>query len=307
MKEATLVIMAAGMGSRFGGLKQIESVDRQGHILIDYSVYDAIRAGFRSVVFIIKKEIEADFKKIISPRIKKWGIKVSYVFQEIDSLPEGFTPPDGRKKPWGTAHAIACLDGAITTPFAVINADDYYGPSAFKSINDFLMGDTCDCAMVGYRLKNTLSENGGVSRGVCRVENGYLTEICEICDIRECDSIIVSEGQGAPIKLDGESVVSMNLWGFRPEIIRLCNQYFVNFLNENSQKSLNVCEFYITSVVSRLISEGEVRVKVIESNDRWYGITYREDREGLSTALHRLVNDGAYPGLTKKPSREGRL
>ncbi len=300
MKKATLVIMAAGMGSRFGGLKQIESVDRQGHILIDYSVYDAIRAGFSRVVFVIKKEIEADFKKIISPRIKKWGIEVDFVFQELDALPKGIAPPEGRKKPWGTAHAIACLDGAVISPFAVINADDYYGPSAFKLIYNFLMSDTHDCAMIGYRLKNTLSENGGVSRGVCRVENGYLTEICEVGGIRERDGIIASEGQGTPAKLDGESIVSMNFWGFRPEMIRLCQQYFVDFLSENSQKSLNVCEFYIPSVVSRLISEGEGRVKVIESNDRWYGITYREDRERLSAALRRLMNDGVYPELNKK-------
>ena len=295
MTDTTLVIMAAGMGSRYGGLKQIEAVDDCGHILLDYSVYDAIRAGFSRVVFIVKDEIYEDFMSVISPRLEKWNIEVDLVFQELWDMPSEYSLPPGRKKPWGTAHAVSCLADKVNSPFAVINADDYYGVGAIKTIfnclnsDDYLPGE---CFMVGYRLKNTLSKNGAVSRGICIAENGCLKGIREVGGILAVHGEIRSD-EGA---LDPDSIVSMNLWGLTPGIISECRRRFSDFLEWNIEKDPLGCEYYLPELISRLIAEGSIRVRVTESDGIWQGITYREDKAGLSAALKGLCDEGIYPG-----------
>lgn len=288
----TLVIMAAGMGSRFGGLKQIEPIDPSGHILIDYSVYDAIGVGFDRVVFVIRRENELVFKEILSPRLKKWKIRVDLVYQETDDLPSGIICPKERTKPWGTAHAVASLSGKIKEPFALINADDFYGAEAFKAISEFLShsraGELC---MIGYRLKNTLSKNGTVSRGVCKMSGDNLAEINETSGVFARENRILSDSG----ELSPDSIVSMNFWGLSPEIIGECKARFATFLREKSEKELKVCEFYLPKVISELINEGKYRVKVIECDDPWYGITYKEDRVSLSSALEDMKQKGKYP------------
>lgn len=292
MDKATLVIMAAGMGSRFGGLKQIESVDRYGHILPDYSVYDAVLAGFRRVVFIINREIESDFKKIIYPRLSKWKIQVDYAFQELYDLPRGYTVPQNRRKPWGTAHAISCLSGIVNTPFAVINADDFYGREAFFAIFNFLNRGSGESCMIGYRLKDTLSDSGGVSRGVCVVERGRLSSIHEVGEIVRRENGIVS---GEEIELDPDKTVSMNFWGLTPEIIEECKSRFSDFLEENISLNPLGCEFYLPKVISNMIIEGKISVKVIETNSKWYGVTYKKDKSEVALALENMINRGVYP------------
>ena len=298
MKEITLAIMAAGRGSRFGGLKQIESVDGGGRAIIDYSVYDAIRVGFRRVVFVIRKEIEADFRRTVGERIGKMGVAVDYAFQEIDRLPSGFCPPKERKKPWGTALAVACLKGVVDSPFALINADDYYGREAFRQIFDFLSsssGAGQAYAMVGYRLKNTLSKNGKVSRGVCATRGGYLGEIRERGGVYRVGDKIFCDGDRGDVPLDPNSVVSVNLWGFTPEIIDECESRFASFLKENLPGNPQSAEFYLPSVISALIGEGVATVRVLDCESSWQGITYREDREELSAFLSALRHRGEYP------------
>ena len=233
MKNPTLVILAAGMGSRYGGLKQIDQVDSAGHIIIDYSIYDAIKAGFRDFVFIIKKEIEADFRSIMDSHLEGKNINVSYVFQELDKIPSQFHLPEGRKKPWGTAHALSCCDGVVNSPFAVINADDYYGENAFYEMYQFLSTTQSDekyhFCMVGYRIGNTVTDNGGVSRGVCSVENGYLSEITETSGIKILDGRIYYEKDGNKVYLPSDTIVSMNLWGFTADCIDECKKRFSEF------------------------------------------------------------------------------
>lgn len=288
----TLVIMAAGMGSRFGGLKQIEPIDSSGHILIDYSVYDAIGAGFDRVVFIIRRENELAFKEILLPRLKKWKVKVDLVYQETDDLPSGIICPKERTKPWGTAHAVASLSGKVNEPFALINADDFYGAEAFKATSEFLSqsrpGELC---MIGYRLKNTLSKNGAVSRGVCKISTDNLVEINETSGIFARENRIFSDSG----ELSPDSIVSMNFWGLSSEIIGKCKEGFATFLREKSEKELNVCEYYLPKVISELINEGKYKVKVIESDAPWHGITYKEDIVSLSSALEDVKQNGKYP------------
>ena len=300
MKNPVLVIMAAGMGSRYGGLKQIDSVDREGHIIIDFSIYDAIRAGFKKVVFIIKKEIEKDFREVLDKHLEGKNIEVEYVFQELDKLPEGFSIPADRKKPWGTAHALLCCDGVVDAPFAVINADDYYGAHAFEKIYNFLISeqdsDKYHFAMVGYRIKNTVTEQGTVSRGVCRSnDEGMLTEIVERSKIGISDGRIFYTEENGEFELDGDTLVSMNLWGFTPEYIAECKRRFSLFLEENLSKNPDKCEFFLPSVVSELISEGKADVKVIDNTDKWYGVTYKEDKGAVVEAFKRLKEQGVYP------------
>lgn len=295
MKNHTLVIMAAGRGSRFGGPKQIADIDGRGHRIIDYSVYDAARVGFNRVVFIINREIESEFRKISDKYPEKYGISVDYAFQEIEDLPSGFTCPEGRGKPWGTAHAVACLKGVVHSPFALINADDFYGREALSCIYGHLSRKGAGFAMVGYRLKNTLSKNGKVSRGVCRTEGGYLTEICERTGVyREGGKILCNGGEGK-IKLDGDSVVSVNLWGFTPEIIDECERGFSSFLNEYLNVEPLTCEFYLPAVISRLIGGGRATVRVLECDAIWQGITYSADLSELSDHLSRLDQKVEYP------------
>lgn len=291
-KDITLLVMAAGMGSRFGGLKQIEPIGKNGEVLLDFSVYDAVKAGFTKVVFVIKHAIEDDFKAMVGKRIAK-RVKVEYVFQETDALPEGYTCPDDRTKPWGTAHAILCCKDVVKEPFAVVNADDFYGRSAFIKMAQFLKSDTADYCMVGFRLQNTLTENGYVSRGVCETENGELRSVTERTKISDCK---YTEDDGKSwTALDPQTVVSMNLWGFRPDIFGYIEDGFKVFLNEriNEPKS----EYYLPSVVSSLIESGEKSVKVLVAEDKWYGVTYKEDKQNVVDAVEKMVNGGLYEGM----------
>lgn len=289
--DATLVVMAAGMGSRFGGLKQIEPIGPDGEALLDFSVFDAKKAGFNKVVFIIKEAIEKDFKETVGKRIEKI-IDTEYVFQEIYKLPEGYECPKDREKPWGTAHAVYCCRDVVKTPFAVINADDYYGPSAYKQIYEALINDQKDYCMVGFRLANTLTENGTVSRGVCEIKDGYLESVTERTKIMDCK---YTEDGETWIPLSSDTVVSMNMWGFTPDIFEYITEYLKQFLDEkiNIPKS----EYYLPYVVSKLINSGEKKVKVLVAEDKWYGVTYKEDKEFVVNAIAQKISDGEYKGL----------
>ena len=300
MKNPELVIMAAGMGSRYGGLKQIDKVDQEGHIIIDYSIYDAMKAGFKDVTFIIKKEIEKDFREVIDSHLEGKDINVKYVYQEIDKIPEGFSVPESRRKPWGTAHAILCCLGTVDAPFAVINADDYYGANAFKKIYEFLKNVNDDekyhYAMVGYRIKNTVTEQGTVSRGVCESdENSMLTKIVERTKIGTENGNIYFLENDEKIDLDPETLVSMNLWGFTPSYIRECVARFPEFLEKNLPINPEKCEFFLPSVVADLIAEGKADVKVLDNVDKWYGVTYKEDKSVVAKAFAEFKEQGIYP------------
>ena len=301
MKNPELVIMAAGMGSRYGGLKQIDKVDDAGHIIIDYSIYDAMKAGFRDVTFIIKKEIEADFREVMDAHLAGKDINVKYVYQEIDKLPEGFSVPEGRRKPWGTAHALLCCLGTVDAPFAVINADDYYGAHAFEKIYEFLKNTEDDAkyhyAMVGYRIKNTVTEQGTVSRGVCESDGeGMLKSIVERTKIGIKDSgDIYFVEDDAEYALDADTLVSMNLWGFTPSYLRECKERFPKFLTENLPKNPEKCEFFLPTVVAELIGEGKADVRIIDNEDKWYGVTYKEDKVTVVNAFRELKEAGVYP------------
>ena len=299
MKNPELVIMAAGMGSRYGGLKQIDKVDDNGHIIIDYSIYDAIRAGFRDVTFIIKKAIEREFREVMDAHLAGKNINVKYVYQEIDKLPEGYSVPEGRVKPWGTAHALLCCLDTVDAPFAVINADDYYGAHAFEKIYNFLKNTNDEgkyhYAMVGYRIKNTVTEEGTVSRGVCSIENGMLTSVVERTKIGTRNGEIYFTEGDTDYDLDPETLVSMNLWGFTPSYLRECAKRFPAFLDENLPKNPEKCEFFLPSVVSELVEEGLADVRVLDNEDKWYGVTYKEDKPAVIEAFRQLTRDGVYP------------
>ena len=288
-KDVTLVVMAAGMGSRFGGLKQMEPITGDGRVLLDFSAYDAKKAGFTKIVFVIKKAIADDFISIVGNRIEKM-IKVEYVYQEIDDLPGGFVCPEGREKPWGTAHAILCCKNAVNEPFAVVNADDYYGRSAFEKIYKELTRETDDYCMVGFRLKNTLTENGTVSRGVCVVKDGYLDNITERTKIMDCK---YTEDNGETwTELAPDTLVSMNLWGFKPDFFGHIENGFIEFLGEkvNVPKS----EYYLPTVVSQLMEKGIKKVRVLSAEDKWYGVTYKEDKENVVKAIGDMIAQGMY-------------
>ena len=291
-KDITLVVMAAGMGSRFGGLKQIEPIGKNDEVLLDFSVYDAVKAGFTKVVFVIKHAIEKDFKAIIGKRIEKM-VKVEYVFQENDVLPENFVCPEDRVKPWGTAHAILCCKDVVKEPFAVVNADDFYGRSAFKKIADFLKQETKDYCMVGFRLVNTLTENGYVSRGVCEIKDNKLASVTERTKIVDCKYTEDDGESWTPMSPD--TVVSMNLWGFMPDIFGYIEDGFKEFLTQN----INVpkSEYYLPSVVSSLIENGEKQVEVLIAEDKWYGVTYKEDKQNVVDAIGAMVDAGMYENL----------
>ena len=289
-KELTLVVMAAGMGSRFGGLKQAEPVTENGSAILDFSIYDAMQAGFDRVVFVIKHAIEEDFKRLVGDRIAK-RIPVTYVYQELDVLPEGYTAPDGRTKPWGTGHAVLCTKPVVNGPFAVINADDYYGRHAFTEMAQYLKGEPTDYCMTGFRLKNTLSENGSVSRGVCEVKDGNLVRVVEHTNIRDCN---YSEDEGKTWKkLDENTVVSMNLWCFTTDFYTSLEKDFRSFLDEHGKE--DKAEFYLPSAVQNVIDAKEKNVRVFVAEDQWYGVTYREDRESVSKALGTMIEKGYYP------------
>ncbi len=290
--NATLVVMAAGMGSRFGGLKQIEPIGKGGEALLDFSVYDAMEAGFNKVVFVIKKEIEKDFKEIVGKRIEK-KIKVEYAYQEKEDLPGGLVCPATRAKPWGTTQAVLSCKDVVNEPFVIINADDYYGKSAFKKIYDQLKADSSDYCMVGFRLENTLTENGSVSRGVCKTENGYLSDIDEVTKIySDCT---YENADGSKGQFDKDAVVSMNMWGLQPNIFAHLEEAFTEFLKENLNEPKKEC--YIPLVIGDLIKSGKEKVKVLVADDRWYGVTYREDKDAVVEAIGKLVDAGLYENI----------
>lgn len=305
MKKPALVIMAAGMGSRYGGLKQIDPLDDHGQIIMDFSIYDALRAGFDKIVFIIKKEIEKDFKDSIGDRISKVA-NVRYVYQELDKLPKTednrYSIPDGRTKPWGTGHAVLCCKGVLDEPFAVINADDYYGPEAFKLIAEELEKgqdeNTNDYCMVGYILSNTLTENGTVSRGVCGVdENGYLKTIEEKTKIAKCDDgAQYSEDDGKTWqKISPDSIVSMNMWGFKVNFLDELENSFVRFLDNDAGKNPLKSEFFLPKAVEEQLEKNKATVKVLKSTDKWFGVTYKEDKADVVNAIRQLKEKGVYP------------
>ena len=290
--DATLVVMAAGMGSRFGGLKQIEPMGPNGQAILDFSVYDAKEAGFNKVVFIIKHAIEKEFKEIVGSRIEKM-IDVEYAYQELDMLPEGFICPADREKPWGTAHAIYCCRDIVKTPFAVINADDYYGKTAYKKMYNHLKEQKGDFCMVGFRLENTLTENGTVARGVCDVQDGFLKSVTERTKILDCR---FTEDDGKTWEqLSPDCVVSMNMWGFTPDVF----DYIENDLNDFFKENINIpkVEFYLPKIVSNVIERGQKKVSVLVAEERWYGVTYKEDKEGVVAALGEKISKGEYEGF----------
>jgi len=304
MKKPVLVVMAAGMGSRYGGLKQIDPVDADGHIIMDFSIYDAVRAGFEKVIFIIKRENEADFRKAIGDRLEK-QIEVSYVFQELSNLPEGFAVPEGRVKPWGTGHAVLSCLNEVDGPMVVINADDYYGSHAFSLAYDFLTHKNDSARetdgrymMVGYRLENTLTENGSVARGICETdENGYLIKITErTCIERHGDGIAYTEDGGENwTPLAADTTVSLNMWGFSADILIQLKERFQVFLEENLEKNPLKCEYFLPFVVDELLTEKKATVKVMKTPDKWYGVTYKEDKPALMQAIQKMKDDGLYP------------
>ena len=296
MNKPTLVIMAAGMGSRFGGLKQITPIDNDGNSIIHYSVYDAITAGFGKVVFIIKHAIEEDFRRMLRPVERH--IDVAYVYQELDRLPEGFSVPAGRTKPWGTGHALLCAKDEIAGDFAVINADDFYGRGAYTALAEFFRAPHADndYAMVGYRLRNAMTANGTMARGVCETANGLLTNVVErTCIEKRGDDAAYTEDGTHWVALSGDSVVSMNFWGFTLRILAELERRFPDFLRENLPKNPEKCEFFLPTVANAQIHEGLGRVHMLHTDEAWYGVTYRADLPDVQAAVAALHAQGHYP------------
>lgn len=301
MKTA-LVIMAAGIGSRFGGgIKQLAAVGPNGEIIMDYSIHDAIEAGFDKIVFIIRHDIEEAFKEAIGDRIEKicagLGVEIDYAFQALENVPEGFSVPEGRSKPWGTGQAVLACKGIIKEPFAVINADDFYGRDGFRVLGQWLSkadGQNRYC-MVGYRVGNTLSESGTVARGICRTDaNNYLTGVVERTDIARVDGRITFTGDdGQPTTTDDNTPVSMNMWGFTPDYFRYSEEYFKEFLRANIDNPK--AEYYIPLMVNKLITEGTATVEVLDTTAKWFGVTYAADRQGVVDKIRALVDAGEYP------------
>ena len=301
MKEPVLVVMAAGMGSRYGGLKQIDPVDQEGHIIMDFSIYDAVRAGFKKVIFIIKKENEQDFRDAIGDRLSD-KVEIVYVHQDLNNIPEGFQVPEGRVKPWGTGHAVLSCAGEIDGPFVVINADDYYGTHAFKMAYDFLIQAQEDTVpaqymMVGYRLENTLTDNGYVSRGVCETdENGYLADINERTHIEKRDGgAAYTEDDGKTwTSLPGETPVSMNMWGLTPDFLDVLEEGFKEFFDKEVPGNPLKAEYLIPIFIGELLEQDKMSVKVLKTNDTWYGMTYHEDVAAVKDSFKKMLENGVY-------------
>jgi hypothetical protein len=301
--SAELVIMAAGIGSRFGGgIKQLEPVGPNGEIIMDYSIHDAIEAGFDKIIFIIRHDIEADFKEAIGDRIEeiceKAGVQVSYAFQCMNDLPKGHTVPEGRKKPWGTGQAVLAAKDVIASPFAVINADDYYGKEAFRKMYAFLNENTDPSAfcMAGFILKNTLSDNGGVTRGVCYVDdNDYLVDVIEtrniVKNVGEDGTVTASNGE---YDIDINSHVSMNMWGLTPEFVNMLEDGFVEFLDNDAHVEPLKSEYLLPNIMAKLLCEKKATVKVLETNDKWFGVTYKEDKQYVVNSFKELISNGIY-------------
>lgn len=290
----TLLVLAAGMGSRYGGLKQIDPVGPGGETIIDYSVYDAMRAGFSKLVFVIRHNIEDAFRESIGSRFEK-RIAVEYVFQELDKLPNGFSVPPGRKKPWGTGHAIMMAADAVREPFAVINGDDFYGRHSFQLLADHIAGGSGDYAMVGFDLKNTLSDFGSVARGICRVTpDGFMVSVTEITGIdRDGAGAKYNDAAGQVQRLTGAETASMNMWGFTPTIFEHLSSSMVSFLQKRGMEEKS--EFFIPTVVNDLVDAGKVRLKMLRTASSWFGVTYREDRPMVIACLSDLIKRGDYP------------
>ena len=294
MNKPVLVVMAAGMGSRYGGMKQIDPVGPCGQVIVDYSLYDARRAGFETVIFVIKHEIEEAFKAAIGDRVSR-VMDVKYAFQQLDELPEGYTIPEGRVKPWGTCHAVLAAKPYIHGPFAVINADDYYGVDAYRTIYEELqrLPERGAATMVGYLLKNTVTRYGTVSRGVCHARDGYLTDIHETLKIRlRDDGTIGDEDSG--VLLEPDTVVSMNFWGLMPSVFDEMERYFEDFLRRDAGENAKA-ECLLPNMVGKLLKEGRLSVSVLQSKDRWFGMTYHEDRARVAAELLELHREGIYP------------
>ena len=294
MTKISLVIMAAGIGSRFGGgIKQLEPVGPSGEIIMDYSIYDAIKSGFNKIIFIIRKDIEKDFKEVIGNRIekicKKLNVEVHYAYQELDNIPSDFKAPKDRKKPWGTGHAVLSCKDIINEPFVVINADDYYGKDSFKNMYEFLSENNNEFCMAGFKLKNTLSDNGGVTRGICQVDkNDYLTEIIETSNIIKIGEKAVVEDR----EIDINSNVSMNMWGLSPEFINTLEQGFIEFLEKEVSNIKS--EYLLPIFIGELLKENRIKVKVLETKDKWFGVTYKEDKELVKNSFKELIERGEY-------------
>ncbi len=298
-KKPVLVVMAAGMGSRYGGLKQIDPVGSKGEAILDYSIYDAHQAGFETVVIIIKEAIKADFMETVGARLKNAPVEIRYAYQELTKLPEGYAIPEGRTKPFGTGHAVLCAKEAIDgAPFAVINADDYYGKSAFKSIYDLLSAteDPYGYCMVGYELSKTVTENGSVARGICATDaNGNLTQVVERTNIVQFEDGIRYEDGDTWVDVADDTIVSMNMWGFMPSFLEEIEKRFVTFLNTTLVENPLKGEYFLPLPVSQLIEEGKASVKVLTSADRWYGVTYAADKPVVMAALKGMQEQGLYP------------
>lgn len=301
MKKPILVVMAAGMGSRYGGLKQMDPMGQHGEVIMDYSLFDARRAGFEKVIFIIKHSIEDTFREKIGSHIEKY-MTVEYAFQDLDDLPEGYSVPEGREKPWGTCHAILAARHLIDAPFAVINADDYYGSQCFRIIYDYLCthedDDKYRYCMVGYLLKNTVTENGSVARGVCTADaDGNLIQVVEHTQIEQYDGGIhfTEDGGKTWTDISGDTTVSMNLWGFSESFLREAQSRFPAFLDDALANNPIRGEYFLPSVVTQLLSEGKATVRVLPCPDKWYGITYREDKPMVEKALAEMAENGLYP------------
>src|SRR5665647_1097587 len=294
--KPTLLVLAAGMGSRYGGNKQLDQVGPSGETIIDYSIYDAKRAGFGKVVFVIRRDIEEQFKETFVKRLKD-VIEIDYVFQELGNLPAGFKVPEGRQKPWGTSHAILVTEPKIHEPFGVINADDYYGVDSFNVLYDFLTRDKTDTnfCIVGYRLGNTLSDHGHVNRGICKVNNdGFLETMVETRGIeKRPDGVFAPDAQGVVHQYTGEEIVSMNLFGFKPSCYKYLNAEFKNFLQEriNDPKA----ELDIPTSLDKFVKKGEITIQILRSNSRWFGVTYREDKPFVVESIRKMVAEGVYP------------
>lgn len=301
MKDTTLVIMAAGIGSRFGGgIKQLEPVGPNGEIIMDYSIHDALEAGFNKIVFIIRRDLEKDFKEIIGNRIEKVA-HVEYAFQELDALPEGYTVTEGRKKPWGTGQAVLSVKGIVNEPFLVINADDYYGKEGFLKIHDYMVNqmdteaDVLDMCMGGFILSNTLSENGAVTRGVCQLnEDGTLKDVTETYEIEmKGNGLFAADEQGNPVLVSPDQHVSMNMWGLPPKFLKELEAGFPEFLDNLKEGDIKA-EYLLPKIIDKQIKSGKAKVAVLETRDKWFGVTYKEDKAAVVAAIRKLIADGAY-------------
>lgn len=302
MTNPTLVILAAGMGSRYGGMKQIDGVGSHGEPIIEFSIYDAYRAGFRKVVLIIRREHEELFRKALTDRINANGMEVDFAYQDMNNIPEGFNVPEGREKPWGTTHALLACKGVVNEPFAIINADDFYGKDAYQVVYNYLTQEISDdnYAMVGFRCLNTLTENGTVTRGLCEEKDGCLSSIREIQKIALKDGHAIYEDNGEWKEMDDNALVSMNFWGFTPKIFDELEPIFTKFLSENLASNPMKCEHVIPTAIGTLVEEGKCRVRMLSSKDKWFGVTYKEDKPDVVARIAEKKASGEYPDILWK-------